>query len=157
MQSRIVVRKQTLGILLALSLLLIAPFFKQQIITGVLVNALLFISLVFLGRKIAVSFALLPSLLSLVLSIVHPMMVPLIMISNLLLLLVFSWVYEREGFLAGVFFSGLIKAGFLFFSAQIFLQDALSENFLKIISPIQLVTAWGGGVIAYFAMPRKLS
>jgi hypothetical protein len=156
MHSQVYSKKQILWFSLSLSLLLAAPFFKQQLLTGTIVNALLFISLIVFGKRTAVFFALLPSLLSLVLAFVHPMLVPLIMLSNLVLLACFSWVYKREGFFLGVFFAGLVKTGFLLFSATFFLNDVLGENVLKILSPIQLVTAWGGGVLAYFVVRKKL-
>lgn len=137
------------------SVIIIAPFFKNQIITGSIVNAVFFIGTIFLGAKITILIAFIPSLIALgmgTLPLVFIPVVPYIIISNIILILVFSLFKNKNYFLA-VLLSSFSKFIFLFVSsaviAKFVFEISILENLGLIMGYYQLITAILGGFITY--------
>lgn len=140
--------------LIAVSVL--APLFLHQAITGPIVNAVLFISVVILGPQNAVLIGLLPSLIALSIGLLPPVlapMIPFIMVSNTLLILVFSYLRKRNYWL-GITSASILKFVFLFSTSSIvidlLLKKEIAPKVAMMMSWPQFLTALGGGIIAYF-------
>lgn len=134
----------------------VTPFFiHSQWITGPLVNAVLFISVVLLGPYAAALIGLGPSTVALssgLLPLALSPMVPFIMISNTLLVGVF-YLSQKKGFTFSVIGASIIKFIFLYsivtFVMQTMLADPLITKLSIIMTWPQLYTALIGGVIAF--------
>jgi len=141
-------------LLLLLSLTTLAPLAQNQFVTGPLVNAMLYITVVLLGIRSAVLLSFLPSLVALGVGILAPSlapMVPFIMASNIVMVLLFNLL--KTNFTFGVFISAAIKFVVLT-SAAIILQnfidnETLASKLLTLFTWPQLITALAGGLIAF--------
>jgi len=127
----------------------LAPYFGNQLITGSLVNALLFISASILGLEYAFLLCLIPSLISIYtgfLPLALAPMIPALMTGNALLILVFVKLKNR-GFWFGAILSAFIKFIFIYFAGIILLK-----NISLMISWPQLATAIAGAGIAFLIL-----
>lgn len=123
-----------------------APLLKQQMITGPIVNATLFLSTIYLGSQAGIMVGLIPSIISLstgLLSLPLAPMVPFIMVSNAILILTFSYLKNKNFWLA-VIIGSFLKFAFLYSTSLIILPKL---SFM--MSYPQLITALIGGVIAF--------
>jgi hypothetical protein len=139
-----------------------APYFLNQLITGSIVNALLFISASVLGLEAAFLLCMIPSLVSIYTGLL-PMallpMIPFIMIGNALLVFTFSKLANPSARLsASNFWKGAISAAFVKFIfiwsagmvlASFILKGAVVKNVMLMISWPQFATAISGAAIAY--------
>ena len=131
-----------------------APYFPNQLITGSIVNALLFISVVMLGIESAFFLCLMPSLVSIytgLLPISLAPMIPFIMAGNALMALIFYKLYKRN-FWAGAVPAAIIKFVFIWSAGMIlanYVLSGISKNIMIMISWPQLATALAGACIAY--------
>lgn len=123
-----------------------APYFQNQLITGSIVNALLFISVVVLGIESAFLLCFLPSIISLFTGLLPWTLapfIPVIMTGNILLVLIFSKLKNRNYWVAAVL-AAFFKFAFIF-SAGFLLLKKIS----LMISWPQLATALAGACLAY--------
>ena len=132
-----------------------APLAGQQAVTGTIVNAVLFISVAYLGIRGAVLIALVPSIFSLatgLLPAVLAPMIPFIMAANIILILVFDFL-RRKNFWLGIISGAVLK--FIFLAAvssvviNLLLKKEIAATVAAMMSWPQLFTALAGGVIAY--------
>jgi hypothetical protein len=144
------------GILLAVCL--IAPLIKQQLITGSLVNAALFTSTALLGIEAGLLISIIPSLAALSLGLLPSAlasMVPLIILGNAILVIVFNHFKERN-FWQGVFWASFLKFMFLYGSSSLIMSLFLRKEILASAALMmgwpQLITALSGGLIAWFVL-----
>ena len=133
----------------------LAPVFKNQLITGTLVNAVLFISLVVLGRTGAVLIAFLPSIISIsvgFLSLALAPFLPFIIAGNIILVLAFD-VLRKKNYWAAMAIAGFLKFGFLAIASSIavnlFIKGPIAKQLVFMMSWPQLITALCGGFLAY--------
>jgi hypothetical protein len=138
-----------------------APFLHFQAVTGTIVNAMLIMAVVMLGRKEAVTIGLFPSLISIVTGLLVPAvsyLIPFIIFSNIILVFAFD-IFSRNNYWKGVIFGSVLKFGFLSVSGIILVRVFEWNSMAKIIAMMfswqQLLTALSGGVVAY-AMLRIL-
>jgi hypothetical protein len=152
---------------LLLAAAIAAPLIGQQAITGTIVNAILFISVIYIGIRGAVLIALVPSIFSLatgLLPIVLWPMIPFIMVSNIILILTFNFLRKSaqggsaaggKNFLVSIFSAGVLKFAFLAGVSSIlinlFLKKEIAHQAVLMMSWPQLATAMAGGILAYFA------
>ena len=133
----------------------VAPLLGQQAITGPIVNATLFISVMFLGAQNAILVGLVPSLIALSVgllpSVLAPM-IPFIMVGNTILIITFSYLKEK-GFWSGMILASVFKFLFLFGTSSIvinlLLKKEIASKVAMMMSWPQLFTALAGGLIAY--------
>lgn len=143
------------------SLILIASFLPRvihtQLVTGPIINATLFLSVFTMNSDSAILVGLLPSIAALssgLLPVVLAPVVPFIMISNAILILIFSYL-KKYGFARAAVTASVVKYIFLYttsyFVTQMIAQKsiALKAATLMMTWP-QLATALAGAVIAYF-------
>ena len=130
------------------------PFFHQQLITGPVVNATLFISTVILGTQMGMLVGLIPSVIALsigTLPAVLAPMIPYIMISNTILILTFNY-FRKKNFWLAVVLASFLKFIFLFATSTIvinlLLKKELAESVSAMMSYPQLLTALAGGILA---------
>jgi hypothetical protein len=142
------------AIILGLSVL--APLFKIQMMTGPMVNALLFIATIMLGPYSAILIGLLPSAFSiaagLLPSILSPM-IPFIMVSNAILVLTFHY-FQKKNYWLGVGAASIFKYAFLLITSQTLINLVMkgapaAKAAALMMSWPQLVTALIGGMVAY--------
>jgi hypothetical protein len=133
----------------------LAPILKQQLITGSIVNALLLISLVLLGRTAAILIGFLPSVISLSLGflpLVFAPFLPFIIGGNIILVLVFEFLRKKNYWLTMVS-AGFSKFIFLAVSSSIvlnfFIKSPTAKQLALMMSWPQLITALCGGILAY--------
>ncbi len=96
-----------------------APIFHNQIITGSLVNAALFIAVASIGLPGAILIGLLPSIVALVIGSLSPdlaIMIPFIMMGNILLIFTFSTL-KKYNYWTKIILASFLKFFFLFFSS----------------------------------------
>lgn len=133
----------------------IVPLFHQQMITGPIVNATLFAAVIFLGTTGGILVGLIPSLIAFsVGTLPAPLapMVPYIMLSNIILILTFGFLKDRNYWLA-VGVSSFLKVIFLLGSSSLVIslifKKELAQNLAVMMSWPQLITALVGGVLAW--------
>ena len=132
-----------------------APLFHQQAITGPIINATLFVSVILLGTQNAILVGLTPSLIALSVGLLPPIlapMIPFIMVGNTLLIMVFSYLREKN-FWIGMILASILKFIFLFGTSSIvinlLLKKEIASQVAMMMSWPQLFTALAGGLIAY--------
>lgn len=147
-----------LGVLSAAAIF--APLLKFQAVSGSIVNAILFISVILLGLRGAVLVALIPSLAALSIGLLPPVlapMVPFIMMGNIISISVFDYLRNKSYWL-GVFWAGFLKFMFLFFSSSIVINLIIKKEIASTVAAMmswpQLFTALAGGIIAYFFLKK---
>jgi hypothetical protein len=141
----------------------IAPLLGQQAISGPIVNATLFISTMFLGIRAGILIGLLPSIIALsagLLPLALTPMIPFIMIGNVILVLSFDFLKNKNYWLRVITASAL-KFIFLFSTSSIvinlILKTEIANRVAVIMSWPQFLTAIAGGTIAYFLFrPEKI-
>ncbi len=133
----------------------VAPLFHQQAVTGPIINATLFVSVMLLGAQNAILVGLIPSLIALSVGLLPPIlapMIPFIMIGNTILIIAFDYLKERS-FWLGVILASVLKFIFLFSTSSIvvnlLLKKEIASKVTTIMSWPQLLTALAGGLIAY--------
>lgn len=142
------------AILLGLSVS--APLFNIQLITGPMVNALLFIATILIGPYSAIIIGALPSAFALsvgLLPVVLAPMIPFVIISNAILVLFFHY-FQKKNYWLGVFTASILKYIFLFIVSQILINllikgGSVARVVVVMMSWPQLATALLGGFIAY--------
>lgn len=138
-----------------LSVAMIVPLFHQQMLTGPIVNATLFIATAVLGLSGGILVGLIPSVVALAAGLLPPVlapMVPFIMISNAVMILAFYFLKERsywQGMIAG----SILKFIFLYSTSSIVINLLLKKEVAAQVSLMmswpQLLTAIAGGCLAY--------
>lgn len=133
----------------------IVPLFHQQMITGPIVNATLFVAAMLLGNQMGIFVGLIPSVIALSVGLLSPVlapMVPYIMISNAILILTFNFLRNKNFWLA-VGMASLMKFLFLFSTSSLvmnlLLKKEMADSVAIMMSWPQLVTALVGGIIAW--------
>jgi len=150
--KRIAAKAFQLSIFVAIAVA--APYFVNQLITGSIVNALLFISAVMLGLESAFFLCLIPSLISIytgLLPIALVPMIPFIMTGNALLVLIF-YKFGKQKFWQGAMPAVIIKFAFICVVGIVLANSVLSgiaPAVMIIISWPQLATALAGACVAY--------
>jgi hypothetical protein len=145
---------KTLQLSVFVALAVLAPYFSNQLITGSIVNALLFISASVVGIEVAFLLCLIPSLISIytgLLPLALAPMIPFIMTGNALLVLVFT-VLKKRGFWFGAISAAIVKFAFIWGIGMILANSVLhgiAKNIFLIISWPQFATAIAGAAIAY--------
>ena len=137
--------------------ILIPAFFHIQFITGSIVNAILFLSVILIGRSNALLIGMIPSIIALsfgLLPVLLAPMVPFIMLSNAILIMVFSLL--KKNYWLGVLMASTAKFLFLYFSCSIIMDLILKKELALKISQIlgwtQFATAILGGIIAFLIL-----
>ena len=127
----------------------------QQIISGPIVNATLIISVVLLGTESAILIGLVPSIIALsvgLLPAVLAPMIPFIMLSNVILVTVFGYLYKKN-YWAGLISASVIKFLLLFTTSSVVINLLINSELAKqvglIMSWPQFLTALAGGVLAF--------
>jgi len=138
-----------------LGIVTIAPLYHQQWMTGPIVNAMFFIAVVLLGSQNAILLALLPSTIALgagLLPAILAPMIPFIIISNVILILGFYLLREKN-FWLGVVVGSILKFVFLwstsFVVINLLIKKELAPSVSAMMSWPQLATALIGGILAY--------
>jgi len=137
----------------------LAPLAGAQIITGVLVNASLFLATIFFGVRGGILMGIFPSTVALFAGILPTFMapfIPFIILGNILLVMVFGRL--KESFWQGVFVSSFVKFVFLFSVFYLFTLVLTENNQVNLIAGTmgvtQFITAVLGGVFAYFVTKK---
>jgi hypothetical protein len=138
-----------------LSVAMIVPLFHQQMITGPIVNATLFVATAVLGLSGGILVGLIPSVVALSAGLLPPILapiVPFIMISNTLMVLTFSFLKERS-YWQGIIAASILKFIFLYSTSSVvinlLLKKEVAEQISLMMSWPQLLTALAGGCLAY--------
>lgn len=141
--------------ILLLCIAVAAPLCRQQIVTGIIVNAVLFISASLIGTSGALILGLLPSSIALATGLLNPAMapmIPFIIIGNTILVIVYSYL-SRVNFWLGAVTACVVKTAFLFAVSSIVIGLLTNQQLASIVAEMmgwmQLLTAMGGVVLAY--------
>lgn len=140
---------------------MLAPIFHQQMLTGSVVNATLFVGTIVLGWRAGTFVGFVPSAIALSVGTLPPVlapMVPYIMISNVILVLTFNFLKDRNFWLA-VGSASFMKFLFLFSISSLvmnlLLKKELAGAAAAMMSWPQLITALAGGAIAWTFLRLK--
>ena len=157
-ETKVITKIALFAIFLALAIF--APLFKIQLITGSIVNAILFLSTIYLGVLAGLLISFLPSIFSLSTGLLPlPMiaMIPFIITSNVLLVLSFNFL-RKKSFFSSVILSSLLKFLFLFitssFIINFFIKQALPVKIISMMTWPQLTTALIGGLITFIILKK---
>jgi hypothetical protein len=133
-----------------------APLIKNQLITGSIVNATLFVGTVLFGVQNAILLGFGPSLIALFFGLLPiPLfpMVPFIMVANTILVCVFSALKDKN-YWFGVLVASVLKFVFLsvtsFAILNLFLKKETASKIITMMTWPQLFTALAGGIITFF-------
>lgn len=142
------------GIVLAMAS--IVPMFHNQLATGPIVNAILFISAVLLGLEKTFFICLIPSVIAMSVGLLPPVLapiVPFIMISNVLMVFVFFYT-KKANYWTAMVLASFVKFLFLYVASfgvvNLVLKKELAAAVITMMSWPQLLTALAGGILAYF-------
>lgn len=141
------------GTLLAVALL--APLLHSQLITGSIVNAVLFYAAFALGWQAAITIGVLPSLIAL-LSGTLPLpllpMIPFIITSNAILTVVF-FLLKKKSYFIGAVSAAFLKFVFLATTSSVLINAVfhrpIAEPIVSMMLWPQLITALLGTLLAY--------
>ncbi|MDD4062360.1 MAG: iron hydrogenase [Candidatus Pacebacteria bacterium] len=136
-------------IALFFSVILFAPLIGNQLITGTIVNAILFSATVIIGLRAGFILSIVPSIVAIatgLLPIVLAPIIPYIVISNIILVTVFSKIENK---ILAMVVASMAKFAFLFIISHFVLTYLINSNLLAIMfSYTQLFTAIMGGSLA---------
>lgn len=134
------------------------PFFISgpQLLVGIVVNMVLYLSVRFFGLRRTIPLLVLPSIGAALNGVVFGLFsqflfyfMPFIWIGNYLMVFLYDRFRKRNGAVAGVFVSALSKAGLLFIVALLFVQNAVVPPlFIQAMGVVQFATALIGGMLA---------
>jgi len=135
-------------------------FSHYQIPLGILINAMLFFSVMRLGKYEQMSVILLPNLAVLMRGILFGQLTmyllyftPFIWVGNWLLTYMYSRLQQRHGFFISSIIAGITKSAFLFCVAYICIfYRIVPMPFLFSMGYMQCVTSLGGAFVAYMVM-----
>ena len=155
-QKKALVKISAFAIFLIIAIL--APLLKQQLITGSIVNAVLFLSTVYLGITAGVLISFIPSLFAGFIGLLPlPIlpMIPYIIMANIILVLSFN-IFRKKSFWLSAILASLLKFLFLFgtssFIINFFIQKTLPAKIIAMMTWPQLITALSGALIAFFVL-----
>jgi len=138
-----------------------APLFGQQLVTGTIVNAALFLAVLLSGFRAAAAVAVVPSLIAVVagtLPAAMAVMVPHIMASNIALAGIFAFS-RRFGYWAAASVAVLAKFGILTASATVVLSAITHGNIGVALASMmgwpQLITGLLGAGLVYALFKRE--
>lgn len=163
MEKTITLTKTRVGVKLLvfavfLAIAIFAPFIKVQLVTGSIVNAVLFLSTALLGMTAGILIGFLPSMISAFAGLLPlPLlpMIPYIIMGNAILVLVFG-IIRKKNFLFGVISASVLKFLFLFltssFLVSLFIEGTLPKPIITMMAWPQLITALIGGGIGYLVL-----
>lgn len=129
---------------------------QPQWLIGTIVNACLFLSAVFLPKKLFLPLIVFPSLGVLARGVIFgpftPFLIyflPFIWLANLILILVFKKFFNLK-YLLSVFFAAAAKYFFLLAVANIYFElHFVPKIFLQVMGTSQFLTALSGGIISW--------
>jgi len=157
-QKKALVKVSAFALFLIIAIL--APLLKQQLVTGSIVNAVLFISTAYLGITAGILISFIPSLFagfSGLLPIPLLPMIPYIIMGNIILVLCFG-LLRKKNFLLSAISASLLKFLFLFatssFIINFFIQKALPAKIITMMAWPQLITALSGSLIAFIVLRK---
>jgi len=157
-QKKALVKVSAFAVFLAIAIL--APLLKQQLITGSIVNAVLFISTAYLGITAGILISFIPSLFAGSVGLLPlPLlpMIPYIIMGNIILVLCFGFL-RKKSFLLSAILASLLKFLFLFgassFIINFFIQKALPAKIVVMMAWPQLITALSGSLIAFVVLKK---
>jgi hypothetical protein len=143
---------------LFLAVAILAPLAGNQLVTGIIVNAVLFVSCVVLGVRGAILLALIPSVFALASGILPPALVPMIpfiMLGNVILILIFDFL-KNKNFWLGMVSGAILKFIFLynifFVVVNLIIKKEIAQSAAAMMSWPQLLTALFGGGVAYLTL-----
>jgi len=140
-----------------LTLLIVLPFLRNQLVTGSLVNALFFISASLLGFESAFLLCFVPSLVSIYAGLL-PMalapMIPFIIMGNCLLVFVFLKL-SAKNFWVRAILAAIIKFAFIWAAGMVlanYVLHGIAKNVIQMVGWPQLATAIAGAAIAFLLL-----
>lgn len=136
------------------AIVVVAPYFLNQLLTGSIVNALLFIAVIILGLESALFLCLIPSIVSIYTGLL-PMallpMIPFIIVGNILLVLTFNFI-NKKGFWISAIPAAFLKFIFIWISGTLLANYIFTEvgnKIMLMVSWPQLLTAIAGASMAF--------
>jgi hypothetical protein len=144
---------------LTVAALVVPHYIHNQLITGPIVNAILFLACMTLGAGNAIMIGLLPSVVALISGLLPlPLapMIPFIMISNAIMIITFSYL-NKINYWVGILGATLFKYAFLFLTSTIVVnlitnKTVAAKAASTMMAYPQIITAIAGGVIAFGVM-----
>lgn len=136
-------------------IILLVPLFHTQFLTGPIINATLLVATEIFGLATGIVLGLLPSVVAMaagLLPIGLAPLIPFIMVSNALMLIIFSYFSQKNYWLRTAL-AGIAKfiflAVFSSLAVSLVLDSAKATQASLMFGWPQLATVWVGGVIAF--------
>ncbi|HQB84978.1 MAG: hypothetical protein BWY34_00085 [Parcubacteria group bacterium ADurb.Bin247] len=138
------------------AVVLFAPLIGNQLITGTIVNATLFVAVATIGLRAGFVLSIIPSIIAVVtglLPIILAPIIPYIIVSNIILVVVFDKIKNK---VFGILLASLSKFTFLFIISHFVVTFLVKSDLLSIMFGwTQLLTAIMGGCLAYIILDLK--
>ncbi len=149
-------KEAVLMLMILIGVAMAAPLlFKEQLVTGTIVNATLIIGISSLGVVEGLLIGLIPSSFALATGLLSPVMapmVPFIMAGNAILVLIFAYL-SKINYWVGVVVGGILKSAFLYGTSSLiislFINKQVAPTVAQMMGWPQLVTALAGGLVAF--------
>lgn len=155
-QNKVLIKTSVFALFMAIAIF--APLLKQQLITGSVVNAVLFLSTAYLGLSAGILISFIPSLFAFfigLLPLVLLPMIPFIIAGNGLLVFCF-WILKKKNFWLGAVSASVLKFLFLFsVSSYLFgflIKKSLPSPIITMMAWPQLITALLGSALAFIIL-----
>lgn len=148
-------KEAVIGLTLLLGTAVAAPFIRQQLVSGIVVNAVLILAVCLYGAREGLILALVPSSVALAVGLLPPVlapMVPFIIIGNAILVLAVDFLRKLD-FWAGALVGAVLKFAFLASTSSVVIgllvNNRPAAKVAAMMSTPQLVTALGGAIVAF--------
>ncbi len=149
-------KEQILMLAILIAVAVAAPLlFRQQLVTGTIVNATLIIGVSLLGIRDGLLIGLIPSSFALATGLLPSFMapmIPFIIIGNAVLVLTFAYL-NRFNYWLGIAAGSILKAAFLYGAGilvtSLIMNQQLTSAVAQMMGWTQLFTAVAGGVVAF--------
>jgi len=132
--------------------------FKQQFISGTIVNASLIVGVYLLGSRDGLLIGIIPSSFALATGLLPAAlapMIPFIIISNAILVLTFTYL-QKFNLWAGIIIGSVLKFIFLCATSTIVISLLFNSQIAPVVAQMmswpQLVTALCGGIVAFWTI-----
>ena len=155
--SALAIQKESVLILgLLICIAVAAPLlFRQQFITGTIVNASLILGVCLLGSRDGLLIGLIPSSFALATGLLPAALAPLIpfiIVGNAILVLTFAY-FSKFNFWAGVIIGSVLKFAFLYAISFVVIGLLINKQVATVVAQMmswpQLITALCGGIVAF--------
>ncbi len=160
-KSLTITKINIVSFLILLSVATLAPFARNQFITGTIVNCTLIIGVCTIGIRSALLLGIIPSTIALATGLLPPVlspMIPFIILGNAVLVIAFDY-FRKVNYWLGAVAGSILKFALLIATTSIvtnlLINDNAAAGVVQMMSWPQLVTALMGSLVSFGILSTK--